>query len=251
MITGTASMTPEGAVFVAGVSAAGSWTGREVRVRGTLVIGSGSAAVTDGDDRLLVVAYDELTDATLQASVLTLHSQRGRIAMHSNEGLAAAWARIVSFACAAPEVTRGLRALGRAASHDAGSQKQFFAPLISARRRLHEAGAPEQRLAHVDTKAIRARLGESLANMAAGRYPSSPPDRRALEAVLDEATEGLFAELESLEALAELVRSAPDGTMFTRWRAWTRQLRQVFREADRSWRVISEALKREEGARRG
>lgn len=236
-------MTHDRALSVPDVSAAGSWNGRDVRVLGTLVVAPATTALNAGDERLLVLEHQELSDATLQAAVLTLHGQRGMIMLRSDHGLATVWARIVSLACTAPEVTRGLRALGRASADDAVLQKRFFGPLITARRRVHETDLPEQRMAHFDAGTIRARLAAALATFAAERFPTSPPDRRAAEAELEEATEQLFAQLETLESLAELVRSAPNGTMFTRWRSWAGQLREVFREADRSWPVISRAMR--------
>jgi hypothetical protein len=233
---------PDDSLVVPDVLIVGRWENREVRLAGELTLSPTGVSMNGSDGAQLVARYPQLTDATWRESTLTLHRTPDSLDVRGGATLAAAWARIVREACAAPEMARGLRALGTRRGGDADLQRRFFGPLLTARRQLEEPDAVERRLAQFDTASLIKRMQDNLAQLAADRFPTSPPHRRALEAHFAEATEPLFAILGTLDDAGDAVRNVADGTRFVAWRRWTWLLRRVFIEADRSWGKILVAL---------
>jgi hypothetical protein len=78
--------------------------------------------------------------------------------------------------------------------------------------------------------------------MARETFPVSPPDRRALEADLADASEALLRSLEALDHAANETTQGAEGMRFVAWRDWTSQLRAVFVEADSAWIKVLSAL---------
>jgi hypothetical protein len=233
---------PDENLLVPRVDVTGRWEGRVVRLSGSLTLEGAGVAVRGREGFVLTVPYGLLTDATWQASTLTLHRAPETLDVRGGSMLATVWARIVRDACSAPEVARGLRSLGTVRGGSGDLQRRFFGPLLLARRRLEEPEAPEWRLSQFHATELSRRLQESLHALAADRFPGSPPHRRALEAELGEVTEVLFDRLRALDDAAEAVRGSVDGTRFLAWRAWTGQLRAVFVEADGAWTRVLSAL---------
>ena len=162
--------------------------------------------------------------------------------LEADRGLDRAWVALVQRACPLPEFTRGLRMLGSRRGGNPEAQGRYFAPLLQARRRLEEEGEPERRLAAFDASVLSERLQQNLQAMASASHPANPPDRRALEAELQEATEALFARLATLHNVAESYRTAADAVRFDAWRRWVGAVADVFVHADRSWSAVAEAF---------
>lgn len=235
---------PDRVLEVTGIIARGTWAQREALVQGTLVLDDHAASLSSGSDEPFVIAqYSAFTDATWAGETLTLYRDAESLAISGSRDLNRAWGVVLARACILPEMTRGLRSLGTPRGGSAQLQTRFFGPLLQARRRLQEPDALEWRVAHFDARALSVRLMETIHELAAERFPDSPPDRRALEAELGEALEPLAATLQMVAEATERIRSDPDGQRFVSWRAWTRQLRRVFLEADRAWASMSHALR--------
>lgn len=144
------------------------------------------------------------------------------------------------------EMTRGLRSLGarRRGTSAGGEQSRFFAPLLKARRAVEKsrtsgAGDP---LAAFDGEVLRTALASAIAELARERYPASPPDRRALEAELEECAEPLLDGMTALVDAANAVRRAPDDSRLVHWRTWSREVRGLFERADRCWCLMAPVL---------
>lgn len=237
-------MMPDRVLEVTGIVARGTWAQRAALVQGTLVLDDQTASLSSGGDEPFVIApYAAFTDATWASETLTLFRDTDSLAISGSRELNRAWGIVVERACILPEMTRGLRSLGTSRGGSAQLQTRFFGPLLHARRRIQEPDALEWRVAHFDARALSGRFGETIRELALERFPDSPPDRRALEAELSEALEPLANTLDVLAEATERIRSDPDGQRFVTWRAWTRQLRRVFLEADRAWASMADTLR--------
>lgn len=137
------------------------------------------------------------------------------------------------------ELTRGLRSLGarRRGVSPGAEQSRFFAPLMHARRAVESPrrGRPRDELAAFDADMLRESIGAAVAELAAGRYGSSAPHRRALHAELEECAEPLVDGMAHLAQAANAVRRAPDDTRLVLWRAWATEVQRLFERADRCW----------------
>ena len=144
------------------------------------------------------------------------------------------------------EMTRGLRSLGarRRGAASGGEQSRFFAPLLKARRLAEKAraGRGPDPLAAFDGEALREAIGSAVAELARERYPTSAPDRRALEAELEECAEPLLGGMSSIIEVANAVRRGPDDSRLVHWRAWSREVRTLFERADRCWVAMAPVL---------
>ncbi len=144
------------------------------------------------------------------------------------------------------ELTRGLRALGarRRGAAAGGEQSKFFAPLLKARRLAEKArmGRGPDPLAAFDGEALRAALESVIADLARDRYPESAPDRRALEAELEECAEPLLLGMHRLSNAANAIRQGPDDNRLVHWRAWSGEVRTLFERADSCWLAMAPVL---------
>lgn len=241
----TAPKMPEALLEIAGVTAAGSWSGRAVNLAGTLRLDEERVSVAiDESSELELAEYSSLSGATWSDGTLTLFRGEDSLGVRGPRELNRAWGLLLQRACEMPEMTRGLRGLGRSGGDSAIAQQRFFEPLLLARRALQEAQAPEFRVRKFEPAEMIAKLRTTTLELAAHVYPESPPDRRALEAEFEDYLEPLVESLEALRKEAAFVESSEPHQRFTAWREWTRQLRRVFMEADRSWAQIARSLKR-------
>jgi hypothetical protein len=197
------------------------------------------------------LAYDAMYGAQLRMGTLTIHAEHGSITASDSRGLERIWMVLQTRACGLPELTVGLRALGSRHGGDAELQGRFFAPLLSARRRLEEQQEVEWRLAAFDADELRQRTTQVLRELAAARSLPTPSARRSLEAqALDEA-EGLYSALAALGLAAEALRMEEDAARFEAWRAWAARARDVFVQADRCWLAVWPLLERHGAQHRG
>jgi hypothetical protein len=134
-----------------------------------------------------------------------------------------------------PELTLALRGLGSARAHRGADHDRFFAPFLSARRAAQRATDAATRLGALHAAALAAELDRVLHEFSMERFPSSAPDRRALETQLEDLAAPVRASLVSLDTAAKLAADAGGDTAFVAWRAWAAQCRVVFHEADRCW----------------
>jgi hypothetical protein len=153
----------------------------------TLVVGGAPPNVDAGPPaeprrgRAIVVEYGGIDGARLDAGQLTLYLASGDLLELSGpRDLAHLAARVAERACAFPEQTLRLRALGSGRANPGSDHDRFFAPLLGARRRAEEAVNPAGRVTAFGAAPLRARLDRTLGEFAAERFPEQPADRRAL-----------------------------------------------------------------------
>ena len=140
------------------------------------------------------------------------------------------------------ELTRALRTLGSHRGPTGSAHDRFFAPLLEARRRAERAQTLRARVDAFDPGVLNARLEEALRQLAAERTMSSMPDRRALEAELEELAEPIVRRLDRLHQTWRQTRESPDESWLLAWRVWSGSVAALFAEADRCWVAIAEAL---------
>lgn len=218
------------------VTASGSWRGAASGGEVVLELADGDVAIASVDGaRRLPLPLGTLEGAHFRDGVLTLAFPDGIIALSGGGRLAAAARVIVARACAPGELTLALRSLG---SHRRGAddlQRRWFEPLLTARRKLDRASAPDAQAAALDARALLAAyhdLAHRIAERSAGQAPA---DKRALEAQIDDALAPLVAALDRLEAAAVPLRTGGEERAIARWREWAALAAAVFAAADRCW----------------
>jgi hypothetical protein len=236
---------PDERIGVPNVLVRGRWCARAVDGTGTLFIEAGEVVLRlDQNGEELATPLHALSGAAWRSEVLTLHGVGAELEVKGSAALDRAWYAIMRRACAAPEVARGLRSLGRRHGGEAELRARFFGPLLRSRRSLEEPELVDMQVARFDAPALAERYRALVTAIAAERRPRLAPHRRALEAELADAAESLFARLRSLEHAGAAVRAADDAARFVAWRVWSAELRALFVEADRSWGEIVAVLTR-------
>lgn len=190
----------------------------------------------------LRVRYDDLRGGGWRTGVLTVHGDAGKAAIESNQGLDLAWVQLVERACPLPELVRSHRLLGSRRGGSADAQVKFLAPLLAARKRVEGAPDLEARVALLEGRLLRERVVAALQTIATDAYPSSPPDRRGLEAELDEAMVPFYRGLDKLDAAAKHFRDAPEPIRFLAWHQWISALLSAFALADSGWASAARLL---------
>jgi hypothetical protein len=213
------------------------WRGAEVAGDGTFELrmdGLRIAVPATGVD--IAMPFTALDGARTAAAHLTLYPANGDVLeLSGHPALEDAGRHLRARACTLPELTLALRGLGSARANPGPDHDRFFGPLLTARRAAQRASDPAGRLAAMRGSAIAAELGGVLRGFAAERYPASPPDRRALDAALDDLAAPVWASLSRLDEVAHAAADARDDTAFVWWRAWATECRALFAHADRCW----------------
>lgn len=200
------------------------------------------ALLVEATGGTLLARYAEIRGGGWRTGSLTVHGAAGKAVLQSGRGLDQAWVSLIERACPLPELTRGHRLLGSTRGGPVDLQARFLAPFLQARRRLEEEADLEARVATLDARALRERLESALKTIARDSYPSSHPDRRGLEAELEEAMAPFYEGLEAMESAAEYFRSAPEAIRFMAWRDWVSAASKVFALADRGWASAARLL---------
>jgi hypothetical protein len=201
---------------------------------GRLRLTSEAVTVSAGAE-VLSAPYGEIRGGGWRTAELTLHGAPGTMVLESNRGLQHAWVSLVALACPLPELVRDHRLLGSRRGGHLDLQARFLAPLLQARKRLEDEGDLDARVATLDARALRDRMATAVRGLAKDVYPASHPDRRALEAELEEALDSLFSGIDAIELAAKQFRDAPEAVRFTAWRRWVSAVSNVFAVADRAW----------------
>ena len=184
-------------------------------------------------------SYAELRGAGWRTGSLIVHGDPGRAAVESQEGLDLVWVELLERACPLPELARDHRLLGSRRGGSVEAQSRFLGPLLDARKRIEKQPDLESRIAALDARQLRDRVNRALQAIAAETFPGSHPDRRALEAELEEAMGAFFSQLESVEAAALHFRGAPEAIRFSAWREWVNRVADAYALADGAWAVAS------------
>ena len=189
-------------------------------------------------------SYDELRGGAWRTGSLTLHGDPGRALVESKAGLELAWVQLIERACPLPELARDHRLLGSRRGGSVAAQARFLGPLLEARKRIEKEPDLESRISALDANQLRERVNMAIQTIARDTFPASHPDRRALEAELEEAMSAFFRQLSSVHAAAVHFRGAPETIRFSAWRAWVERVVEAYALADGAWASASRFLPR-------
>lgn len=208
--------------------------GREMEGAARLELGEVLRIVPHDGAAPLRLAPHELDGVGVDGRAATLVLYLGGGDVLEIDGGAALASEVERWATHLPELTRDLRAVGTrrvaGAEHD-----RFFAPLLDARRVAEGASGWEAQRVAFEPVALRRTLEESVAAFAASRFPDSAPDRRALEAELEEFLACVLTALAVVGEASDRLGAAEPRLRLVAWRHWAASVRRVFVEADRCW----------------
>ena len=211
---------------------------------GTLRLTSDALHLESPGGGSLRARYAELHGGGWRTGALTVHGDAGNAVIESERGLDQVWVSLLERTCPLPELARGHRLLGSRRGGSVDAQARFLAPLLQARKRVEEESDLDARVSALDTKALRERFDTALKIIARDAYPSSHPDRRGLEAELEEAMASFFDGLGLMELAATHFRSAPEPVRFIAWRDWVSAVSNAFALADSGWANAARLLPR-------
>lgn len=142
-----------------------------------------------------------------------------------------------------PEFMRSLRALALPSGATA-EDEAALTPLLQARQLAHRAQSMEAQMAAFDAARLERAWRSSIAALAAARHPRAAPDRRALEAELDQLALPLWEALAGLARAGGAAKGAKGDARRTAWEEWVAQVQGVFRAADDWWLEVRRLLAR-------
>lgn len=212
-----------------------NWGPLRISAPGQLRLTSESLVIETASHAPLMTRYTALRGGGWRTGAIILHGAPGSLTFEEAQGLDQAWASILERTCPLPELARAHRLLGSRRGGAVDQQARFLAPLLQARKRLEEVADLDTRVATLDAKSLRERLDAAIVGIAKDAYPASHPDRRALEAELEEAMSAVFAGLDGLAMAARDFRNAPEESRFMAWRQWVAAVTRVFTHADNGW----------------
>lgn len=248
---------PDRLIELPQVRARGRWRGNVVDGDARLRLDPDVLQLVPSQSTLIRIEFDALSGSEWRLGTLSLFANGDRplasdpddtIELTDDALLGDVWTMLGEYACALPELTRAMRSLGSRRGGSRVLQERFFAPLLQARRRLEIDARLEWRLAAFEAPVLRAHMEALLLSFAAEMHPRSAPDRRALEAELQERSARLLPRFEQLDEAASEVHDSPDRTRYAAWRRWANAARNVFDEADRCW-ISCQSLVREVASR--
>jgi hypothetical protein len=228
-------------IEVSATSVIVEWGGLQLAGPGTLRLTSDGFVVESTGSRIRTT-YREIHGGAWKTGSLTIHGALGYAAVEARHGLEHAWVELISRTCPIPELARAHRLLGSRRGGSVDAQARFLAPLLQARKRLEEAADLESRIAAIDAGALRDRIIAALQGISKDAYPSSHPDRRGLEAELEDVMAPLFTEIDAMDSAATHFRTAPEAIRFIAWRRWVFTVENAFAYADARWADASRLL---------
>jgi hypothetical protein len=216
--------------------------GRELEGDAMVTLDADALSIDTARGRISL-ALAELEGIRVPGDVLELYLATGDVLqLEQAQDLNVLATEFASNACAIPEMTRSLRALGAGSLAAGDEHDRFFGPLLEARLLAERAPNLVALRAAFDAAALRASVERVLEEIATDRYPRAAGERRALRAELSDNVHELFARIAELERAEAALGACDDSERFVRWREWQSVLRNVFRSADESWIVIHPVL---------
>ena len=175
--------------------------------------------------------------AAADGMVTLYHHAHGALALEATDAAAIGLA-VESAATRLPELAASLRALGSPRAHPGADHDAWFGPLVTARRRAHEASTARDRLAAFDAAALGSAADAALVAFGAHRWPASAARARAMAEALRDAASAYPRSLRDVAARRRDVEAASDADRLAEWRAWVAALRAAFVAADGAWEAM-------------
>ena len=152
-------------------------------------------------------------------------------------------AALVAACCAVPELTRALRSLGSSRLRaGGGAQREFFAPLLEARRRAEESVGRAGIVRAFDPDRLNRAFDAYFLALTERRADLRPAARRAFAAQAEEAAEPLRGAIAAVREMAGAAANPREDSRVASWRAWSQALHSMFAAADQCWGALQPAL---------
>jgi hypothetical protein len=202
----------------------------------------GLIALTRTDGRTVrTIHVDDVREVNHDGDRVTITPERGDAIVLVCDRAAELDAALVAACCVLPELTRALHSLGSSrAGSDAAEQREFFAPLLDARRRAEESVARSDVVAAFDADRLTRAFDLYVAALIERSSDSRPAARRALAARAEDATEPLRRAIGAVRTAASKIASPAPDARVTSWRRWKSTLHDLFAAADRTWGLLHE-----------
>lgn len=210
--------------------------GREVDSEAVLELDHQSVVIRWSRATPWRLALDGIDGVSSGPNHLSMYLATGDVLeLSGDDSVRAFGAAIEERACAVPELTRGLRVLGSRRGTIGTTHDAWFAPLLAARKAIEGVSDPLRQAALLNAQQLRDTMLTMIAEVAAIRAPADPAMRRAVEAVLEEECEAMFAAIDHLAIAADALQGGASDTRLLDWRRWIAMLRVVFEAADDAW----------------
>lgn len=148
-------------------------------------------------------------------------------------------ATVAAACCAVPELTRALHSLGSSrVGSDATAQREFFAPLLDARRRAEESVGRPDIVAAFDADRLQRAFESYFEALAERSADERPAARRAFAALVEDASSAMTSAIEDVRRTGPAAAQPAAGARVTAWRAWSGSLLTLFGAADRCWTYL-------------
>ena len=236
-------MTTDIATVRASVRVVGIVRGREINALAEASLEGEAIVLTWTSATPWRLAFDGLDGVALGASQFSLYLASGDVLeLSGDESLRAVALQLVERACTMPELMRGLRSLGSLRGTPGAAHDAWFAPLLAARRAVHGVTDAKRQLALIDAGELARAMERAMQELAALTSPGDGARQRAIEAALEEESEGMFLAFARLALAADTLSGSASDTLFVDWRRWVGALREVFTAADEAWGRCSSQL---------
>ncbi len=174
---------------------------------------------------------------------LTLYLSTGDVLeLSGDDALRTVGLQLMGRACSMPELTRGLRAFGSLRGTPGAAHDAWFAPLLAARRAVEGVSDAKRQMTLIDAGQLARSMERAMQELAALTAPGDTARQRAIEAALEEESEGMFLAFARLALAADALSGSASDTLFVDWRRWVGALRDVFAAADEAWGRCSKEL---------
>ncbi len=189
------------------------------------------------------LSFDGLDGVAAGPTQLSLYLASGDVLeLSGDDSLRAVAVQLVERACTLPELTRGLRSLGSLRGKPGAAHDAWFAPLLAARRAVHGVTDAKRQVALIDAGELARAMERAMLELAALTAPGDVARQRAIEAALEEESEGMFLAFARLALTADTLSGSASDTLFVDWRRWVGALQDVFTAADEAWGRCSSQL---------
>jgi hypothetical protein len=236
-------MTDDPSLLRVSVRLLGMVRGREINAAAVAELHADALILAQPGAKLWRLPWSAVDGLAHSATQLTLYLADGDVLELSGDDAVRALAlRLTDYACTIPELTRGLRALGSRRGTPGAAHDAWFAPLLDVRRAVNGVSDARRQLALVDAGAMAARMQRAMGELAALRAPNDAARQRAIEAAIEEESQGMFEALDRLALTGEALRGSAPDTLLLDWRRWIGALQEVFVAADEAWERCSKTL---------
>ena len=237
------TMTTHLAVVRASVRVVGIVRGREINALADVSLDGDSIVLTWAAATPWRLSVDGLDGVAAGPTQLSLYLASGDVLeLAGDDSLRAVAVQVVERACTMPELTRGLRALGSLRGTPGAAHDAWFAPLLAARRAVHGVTDAKRQLALIDAGELARAMERAMQELAALTAPGDAARQRAIEAALEEESQGMFLAFARLALSADTLSGSASDTLFVDWRRWVGALQDVFTAADEAWGRCSSQL---------